>query len=255
MNRFSLTLLFCVLVSGCNSEPVFDLSSWDAYQKSSAAIKSKLTNDDARRLAVALDYLLIEDLPRNTINGVGVMLSSPLANPDTTLDRLKPKIENRNAATVIADLSNKLNADISSAEARMQSLESIAASVEISSASYYWKKSGYFEQPVVEFSVYNGGNSPISRIIFDCFLITTNRPIPWARQQYVQDFKGGLQPRERRKLTLPSGGQWSDPQLKDLVDAQLKVVVLNFADANGIMIIPVDRDRLAQERKILAQLH
>ena len=55
-------------------------------------------------------------------------------------------------------------------------------------------------------------------------------------------------------LILPSGGQWSDPLLKDLVNAELKVVVLNFADANGVMRIPVDRDRLDQERKLLALL-
>jgi hypothetical protein len=254
MKRLSLTILCCVLLSGCNSDPIFDLSSWDAYQKSLASIKSKLTNDDLRRLDVALDYMLIEDLPRSTINGVGVVLTSNLANPDTNLIRLRPKIERRSAATVIADLSIRLKADISSAEARLHSIENVAESVEIISPSYYWKSSGYSSRPVVEFAVRNGGNVPISRIYFDCFLVTPNRSIPWARQQYVQAFKGGLEPREKRNLTLPSGGQWSDPQLKDLVNAELKVVVLNFADANGVLIIPVDRDRLDQERKLLALL-
>jgi hypothetical protein len=255
MKRSSLIILGCFLLSGCNSDPVFDLSSWDAYQRSSAAIKSKLTNEDLRRLNAALDYLMVEDLPRATINGVGVVLGSNLVNPATTLVRLKPKIERRDAATVIADLSIKLNADISSAEARLRSVESVAESVEVTSPSYYWKSSGYFSRPIVEFAVRNGGNVPISRIYFDCFLTTPNRSIPWARQQYVQTFKGGLEPREKRTITLPSGGPWSDPQLKDLMNAELKVVVINFADANGTLIIPVDRDRLDQERKVLALLH
>ena len=254
MKRLSVTILCCLLLSGCDSEPAFDLSSWDAYQKSLAVIKSKLSNEDLRRLDVALDYLVIEDLPRTTINGVGVVLSSSLANPNITLVRLRPKIERRNAAAVIADLSNRLNADISSAEARLQSVGGVAEAVEVISPSYDWRSSGYAARPVVEFAVRNGGNFPISRIYFDCFLVTPNRTIPWVRQQYVQTFQGGLEPREKRKLTMPSGGQWSDPQLKDLVNPELKVVVLNFEDANGVSIIPVDRDRLDQERKILALL-
>jgi hypothetical protein len=213
-----------------------------------------LTNDDLRRLDVALDYIAIEDLPRSTINGVGVVLTSNFADPDANRILLRPKIEGRDAATVIADLSIRLKAEISSAETRLESIENIARSVEIISPSYYWKSSGYFSRPVVEFVVRNGGNVPISRIYFDCFLISPDRAIPWARQQYVKDFKGGLEPREKRNLILPSGGQWSDPLLKDQVNAELKVVVLNFADANGVMRIPVDRDRLDQERKLLALL-
>lgn len=256
MKRLSLTILCCLLLAGCNSDPVFDLSSWDAYQRSTASIKSKLTDGDARRLDVALDYLLTESLPRNTINGVGfnAMLSSSQVGPHTTLNLLKPKIESRSATTVIADLATRLSADISSAEARLQSVGNIAEAVEIVAPSYYWKSSGYYSRPIIEFAVRNNGNIAISRVYLDCFLVTPNRSIPWARQQYVQNFTGGLEPREKRDLTVPSAGQWNDPQLKDLVNAELKVVVLNFADANGRLIIPVDRYRLDQERKIRSLL-
>ena len=58
------------------------------------------------------------------------------------------------------------------------------------------------------------------------------------------------------KLTLTlqqRNRQWSDPQLKDLVNAELKVVI-NFEDANGVKMIAVDRDRLGLERKVRASL-
>jgi hypothetical protein len=258
MKRLSLTILCCFLLSGCVFDPVFDTSSWDAYQRSSAAIKAKLSSDDLRRLDVALNYLLVEGLPRIETSGQflkNVTPSVALANPNIILIRLAPRIDGRNAATVIADLSARLNAEISSAEARLQGTDSGADSVEVFSPIYYWRRSGYLEQPVVEFAVRNAGKVPISRIYFNCALITPNRSIPWARQQFVYTFKGGLEPREKLTLTLQQhNGEWSDPQLKDLVNAQLKVVVINYEDANGVRMIAVDRDRLSLEREVRASL-
>ena len=258
MKRLSLTILCCFLLSGCIFDPVFDTSSWDAYQKSLAAIKAELSNDDLRRLDVALNYLLVEGMPGIEASGQplnNMIQNAALANPNIILDRLRPRIDGRNAATVIADLSTRLNADISSAEARLQGAESRADSVEVLSPSYYWRRTGNFEQPVIEFAVRNEGTVPISRIYFNCVLITPNRSIPWARQQFVYDFKGGLEPRQKLTLTLQvRNSQWGDLQLKDLVNTELKVVIINFEDANGVKMIVVDRERLGLERKVQASL-
>jgi hypothetical protein len=108
---------------------------------------------------------------------------------------------------------------------------------------------------VIEFAVRNGGKSPIARIYFRSVLTTPNRSIPWAKQEFVQVFKGGLEPREKQQLTIqPRYGNWNDPQLKDLPDAELKVVVMNFEDANGQNVIAVDSDSLDQKRKVRAAL-
>ena len=258
MKRLSLTILCCFLLSGCIFDPVFDTSSWDAYQRSLAAIKAKLSNDDLRRLDVALNYLLVEGMPRIETSGQllnNAIPSTALANPNMVLGRLGPRINGRSAATVIADLSTRLNDEISSAEARLQGTESRADSVKALSPSYYWRRSGYLEQPVIEFAVRNEGKVPVSRIYVDCVLITPNRLIPWARQQFVYNFKGGLEPREKQTLTLQQRNSlWGDPQLKDLVNAELKVTIINFEDANGVKMIAVDRDRLGVERKVLASL-
>src|SRR6201995_240112 len=64
MKRFGLTVLSCVLLSGCIFDPTFDTSNWEAYQKSLAAIKAKLSNDDVRRLDIALKYLVLETAAR-----------------------------------------------------------------------------------------------------------------------------------------------------------------------------------------------
>jgi len=257
MKRSSLAILCCFLLSACVFDPVFDASSWDAYQRSSAAVKAKLSNDDLRRLEVALKYLLVEatpqvELQRQMVTNVAAMAN--FINPYAILSRLGPRINGKSAAVIIQDLSIKLDTEISEAEARLHS-ENTLGTVEVSSPSYYWKRSGFLEQPVVEFSVRNGGQIPVSRIYFSAVLTSPNRTIPWARQEFVQTFKGGLEPREKQQLTYqPRSGEWNDKQLKYLPDATLKVVVTNFEDANGARMIAVDSDLLDMKRKVRASL-
>jgi hypothetical protein len=260
MKRLSLTILCCFLLSGCIFDPVFDTSSWDAYQRSLAAIKAKLSNDDLRRLEIAMKYLVIESTPKMEINGQLVsnaIAGGSLANPYIILTQIGPRINGRSAATVIQNLSIKLDAEISETEARLQDVKSVLGSVEVSSPSYYWRRNGngYLAQPVIEFAVFNGGKFPISRIYFRSVLTTPNRSIPWVKQEFVQTFRGGLEPREKQQLTLqPRYGAWNDPQLKDLFNAELKVVVTNFEDANGEKVIAIDSDSLDLKRQMRAAL-
>ena len=257
MKRLGLTIL-CFLLSGCIFDPVFDPSSLSAYQRSLAAIKATLSNDDLRRLDIAMKYLMIETTPNIEINGQlvsNVAAGESLANPYAVIARIGPRINGRSTAAVVQNLSIKLDAEIAETEARLQNLANVSGAVEVSSSRYYWRRNGHLEQPVIEFAVFNGGKIPISRIYFSSVLATPNRSIPWARQEFVQTFKGGLEPREKQRLTLqPRYGGWNDPQLKYLPDAELKVVVTNFEDANGEKVIAVDTNSLDLKRKVRAAL-
>jgi hypothetical protein len=258
MKRLSIAILCCFLLAGCVFDPVFDTSSWEAYQRSSVAIRAKLGNDDLRRLDIALKYLTMESMPRIEFNGPllsNASLRGNLVNPIVVLGLLGPRIKGKSASALIKDLSIRLDAEILQTEARLQSVESVSEAVEVSSSGYYWKKSGYLEQPVIEFSVRNGGKSAISRIYFRLALTSPGRSIPWAKQDFVQTFKGGLEPREKQQLNLqPRTAEWSDPQLKVLPNAELKVTVVNFEDATGEKVIAVDSDNLDLKRKVRAAL-
>ena len=258
MKRLGLAIACCFLLAGCIFDPVFDTSSWDAYQKSSAAVRAKLGNDDLRRLDIALKYLAIESTPR--IEPDGPLLSTVtvrgnLVNPNAVLARLGPRINGRSAAALIKDLSVKLDAEILLSEARLASVANVSEAIEVSSPSYYWKKSGYLEQPVIEFTVRNNGKSALSRIYFRFALTSPGRAVPWARQEFVQTFKGGLEPREKQQITLqPRTAEWSDPQLKVLPNAELRVAVVNFEDATGEKVIAVDSGNLDLKRKVRVAL-
>lgn len=257
MKRLSLTILCFLLLSGCVFDPVFDTSNWQTYQDSLTAVKARLSNDDLRRLDIALKYLAIE----NTLKAeADLQMASDIAavasrlTPVMMFTQLRPRINGKSAAAVIKDLSLKLDTEIARAEGRLENAGTAAEAVEISSAAYYWKRSGRLEQPAIEFAVFNGGKAPISRIYFRFVLTTPNRSVPWAKQDFIQTFKGGLEPREKRQLSLQPYGDWSDPQLKNLPNAELKVAVLNFEDANGQRVIGVDRGSLELKRRVLGAL-
>jgi hypothetical protein len=256
MKRLSLAILCCALLCGCMLDPAFDTSSSDAYQRSSSAIRAKLGNDDLRRLDVALKYLLFEGAPQTDgplLNNV--VARTAFANPNAVLGRLGPRINGRSAAAVIQNLTIQLDAEIAETEARLQNADKVLAAVEVQSASYYWRRSGSFEQPVIEFSVYNAGQVPISRVYFSGALTSPHRAIPWVKQGFVRTFKGGLEPREKQRLTLePRASDWNDKQLKDLSNAELQVRVTNFEDANGERAVAFDTESLDAKRKVRAAL-
>jgi hypothetical protein len=255
MKRSSLAILCFFLLSGCIFDPAFDTSSWDAFQSSSTAIRAKLSNDDLRRLEVAMKYLLTEGAPQ--IDGQLAINVAGRTFPNTKLilARLGPRINGRSADAVIKNLTIKLDSEISDTEARMQNAGKVLAAVEVESPSYYWRRSGFLEQPVIEFSVYNAGKVPISRVYFSGALTSPNRLIPWVKQGFIRNFKGGLEPREKQRLILePRYGEWTDKQLRDLSDAELKVVVTNFEDANGEKAVAVDSESLDVKRKVRAAL-
>jgi hypothetical protein len=56
MKRLSLTILCFFLLSGCAFDPTFDMSSWQTYKDSLGAVRARLSNDDLRRLDIALKY-------------------------------------------------------------------------------------------------------------------------------------------------------------------------------------------------------
>jgi hypothetical protein len=256
MKRSGLAILFCLLLSGCIFDPVFDTSSWSAYQTSLATIQAKMSNDDLRRLEVALKYLESDGAPRIAVQPVNVMVvSTGYTSAGAFLGRLAPSINGRSGRAVIQNLAMKLDAEISSIESRMRNIDKALAAVEVTGASYRWRRSGNLEQPVIEFSVYNAGKVPISRVYLTGVLTTPNRTIPWVKQAWVRSFRGGLEPRERQRVTLePRFGEWNDRQLKDLYNADLKVTVTNFEDVNGEKHLGLDIDSLDVKRKVRTSL-
>jgi hypothetical protein len=256
MKRSILVILGCFLLAGCIFDPSFDTSSWEAFQKSSDAVRAKLSNNDLRRLEIALKYLLLEGSQK--IDGQmlsNVVARESFANPQLILARLGPKINGRSAAAIIQDLSIKLGVEISEIESRVQNADGVLTVIEVGSPTYYWRRSGYINKPVIEFSVFNGGKVPISRVYFSSVLTTPNRSIPWIKQNFALNFKGGLEPRERKQMKFePVSGEWNDKNLSELTNAELKLTVTNFEDASGEKVVAIDSNSLEVRHRVRSLL-
>ena len=256
MKRSILAILCCSFLTACIFDPTFDTSSLEKFQRSSDAVRAKLGNDDLRRLEIALKYLLLEGAQRVD----GQMLNSMIAKEgfptlQVTLARLGPKINGKSAAAIIRDLSIKLDAEIAQIESRMRNADGALAAVEVGSPAYYWRRSGYNNKPVIEFTVYNGGKVPISRVFLGGVLTTPNRTIPWVSQELTLSFKGGLEPREKKQMKFdPTNGEWADKSLSDLTNAELKLTVINYEDARGEKVIAVDSNSLEVRRRVRSLL-
>jgi len=184
-----------------------------------------------------------------------VVARESFASPQLVLARLGPRINGRSAAAIIQDLLIKLDAEISEVDSRMQSAGGVLTVVEVESPTYYWRRSGYINKPVIEFSVYNGGKLPISRVYLSGVLTTPNRSIPWVKQSLTLSFKGGLEPREKRRMKFePVNGEWTDRNLSDLTNAELKLTVTNFEDASGEKVMAIDSTSLDVRRRVRSLL-
>lgn len=247
----SLAVLFGLALTACDREPTFDASSAAAYQRTLGEIITKLSADDQRRLNVALLTLALG----NTAISNALELASPaslddlvnltgVANPLLYLDRVRPAINGRSAATVIRNVAADLDNEISRAEAKAAGADKLLAAVVVDHPRYYWDNS--HKAAMIEFSVYNGGKTAISRIHIGGVLTVPGHAGKWVTGGIRYRFERGLQPGVQVPITLPitiTNAQTA-AQLEGVHDANVAVNVTNVEDASGKKLVPLDTDIL-----------
>ena len=203
MKRACLALLCCLALAACDDAPRFDASSLPAYQKSLRDIKATLSARDQQRLDVALITqaagYATGNLPLANPQSLAVLSElDRVADPLTLifLDRLRPKIDGRSAAKVIALVADDLDFAISRAEEQSAGTDKILAAVTVENPRYYWNRGKYSDQPSIEFSVANRGTSTIRGITVNGVLTMHGRAEPLAAGHLYYVFSSALQPGE-----------------------------------------------------------
>lgn len=247
----SLAVLASLALTACDREPTFDASSAAAYQRSFSEITAELSAEDQRRLDVALLTLALG----NTAMSNALELTSPaslndlvtltgVTNPLLYLDRVRPGISGRSAAAVIRNVAADLDNEISRAEAKAAGAEKLLATIVIGHPRYYWdsRRKG----PSIEFSVFNGGKTAISRVYVSGVLTTPGRAGKWVTGGINYKFERALQPGVQIPVTIAI--RITNPQiaaqLESFHDANMTVKVTNIVDASGKKLVPLDTDIL-----------
>ena len=85
-----------------------------------------------------------------------------VADPLRYLDRVRPAIGDRSASEVKRRVASDLDSEISRNDARSAAAYKLLTAVTIDHPRYYWDRRRNL--PTIEFSVYNGSKSALSRI-------------------------------------------------------------------------------------------
>ena len=246
-----LAILAGLALTACDQDPTFDASSAAAYQRTFGEITAKLSTEDQRRLHVALLTLALG----NTAVSNALELTNPaslndlvtldgVANPLLYLDRVRPGISGRSAAAVIRNVAAELDSEISRAEAKAAGADKLLAAIVVDHPRYYWDSRR--KVPTIEFSVYNGGKTAISRIFIGGVLTVPGRTGKWVTGGLNYRFERALQPGVQMPVTVPMRitSPQAATQLQNLHDANMTVKVTNITDTSGKKLVPLDTDLL-----------
>ena len=113
-----------------------------------------------------------------------------VANPLLYLDRVRPGISGRSAAAVIRNVAAELDSEISRAEAKAAGADKLLAAIVVDHPRYYWDSRR--KVPTIEFSVYNGGKTAISRIFIGGVLTVPGRTGKWVTGGLNYRFRTGI---------------------------------------------------------------
>jgi len=255
-NAFGAAALCCFALAACDSGPVFDTSSVPAYQKSLGAINAGLSEQDRNRLKIALVTLAAGGAAEFTLLArpgapAHIEALEGVANPTILLDRMRPKIEGKNAAAVIRTVVAALDAEIARTEGQLGNADTdkTLSKIVIENERYHWERTGMSEHATVQFSIYNGSAKAISHVFLSGVLASRGRAKPWATGAFDYGFFPALQPgtQQQAKIFI-GGGEFADSELERVYDAGLTLKVTNAADSAGRRLLIVNSDLIESMR-------
>jgi hypothetical protein len=253
---FGAAALFCLALAACDSEPLFDASSVPAFQKSLGAINAGLNESGRYRLKIALLTLAMGGPAEFAVTGrprvpANIEALEGVADPTTSLDRMRPKIEGKTAAAVIGIVVADIDAEIARAEAQLggAAADKTLSKIAIENERYYWNRNERFGIANIKFSIYNGSAQAISRIYLSGVLASRGRAKPWATGAFAFDFNPALQPgTQQQAIIFITRGEFADAELERVYDAGLTLKLTNADDTAGRKLVTVKSDLIEAMR-------
>jgi hypothetical protein len=248
MKKLLVMAMVAVLVAGCGEKKV-DSSSDESLESSLEAVKSSLSDEKKKEFEDAIQALVFSEIGN---------IFEAAANPDGMQRKIKDKLDGKTADEIIVE-GNRVIAERNK-KAREQALNEIEETkMEIAEleqkrsaaenakeslkkfnvvrSRFYFQKSGYIEQPVIELTVKNQTPHAVSRAYFQGVLASPERSVPWVQDSFNYKIAGGVEPGEQVTWNLSPNifGEWSKAP-KDRKDMVLTVTVtrIDGADENPI---------------------
>jgi hypothetical protein len=253
----------CITLAACDDrQPTFDTRDIPTYQKSLAAIKAKLSARDQQKLQLAVLTLAFGNAAYLTAldwadpaKADAYEALDDVPNEWVLFNRMRPDVNGKTAAEVIARVADIIDHTITEAEAEDGGATKDLARIVVENPRYRLP-----DVPsralTAEFSVYNGSHIAISRIYLIGTLTAPGVKVPLVIDTLSRGFTPPLEAGVQQQVTMPlsmSGG-WTAEHLQGAYDADLKLKVTNVSDSRGKALLAIDvraLDALRRKRDML----
>lgn len=253
--------LALALVAGC-SEPTIDTSSDDAMKVSSQKVRESLPESKRAEFDEALQILAFSQIDMKDLFAEGAIGAGGLEG------KMRSALDGKTADQVIAEAARikaerkvrereQALAEIKELEKKRQAAEHAREELEkfqVLRSRFYMKEREFMgKQPIIELSVRNGTNSPVSRAYFEGTIASPDRSVPWHQDTFNYSISGGLEPGEEATWNLAPNmfSGWGKVDVP--ADAVFTVTVEKLDGPNGEMLYSV-RDFGEREMERLAEL-
>lgn len=246
---------------GC-SDPKIDASTDETMKASSQKVRESLPESKRAEFDEALKLLAFSQIDMKDLFAEGMVGAGNLEN------KMRSTVNGKTADEVISE-ANKVKAERQARE-RTQALEEIKElekkrqasamardelkKFEVLRSRFYMREREFVgKEPIIELSVKNGTNSPVSRAYFEGTIASPGRSVPWHKDTFNYSISGGLEPGEEASWSL-APNMFSDWGKVDApADAVFTVTVEKLDGPDGETLYSV-RDFGERESQRLAEL-
>lgn len=208
--RYGLVAAISLLIAGC-SDPRIDASTEETMRTSSEKVRNSLPDSRRAEFDEALQVLAFNQVDINDLFSEGEISAVNIEN------KIRSALNGKAAEEVIAE-AERLKVERHARE-RKQALEEIKeleykqqASIEaleelkkfevIRSRFTMRERDFGGKQPIIELTVKNGTNSPVSRAYFEGTIASPSRSVPWLKETFNYSISGGIEPGEEASWSL-----------------------------------------------------
>ena len=260
MQKLATASLMLVSLIAC-AEPRIDGSSDEAMQTSIADVRNSLSAEEAARFDEALKVLAFSGITLDNLFAEGVAPGS-----SGLVGRVRESLSGKSATEIIA-AADSIQQERTARE-REQALQEIAeleteqlsaemdrqdlAKFEVLRSRFSKQENFGMTEPRIELTVRNGTSHAISRAYFVGTLASPGRSVPWLKESFNYQIRGGLEPGEQASWRL-APNMFSDwGQVDAPRDAILTVEVVKLDGPDGKTLFSAqlfdedDAERLAE---------
>ncbi|BFM15617.1 hypothetical protein R50073_18000 [Maricurvus nonylphenolicus] len=213
-NTLAISALLMLALSGCDkilSEPTIDTSTDELMKTTSQEVRSSLPEADRSKFDNALKLLAFSQIDMKDLFAAGA------ADTESIESRMKESLHGKTAQQVIAEAENiKLEREKRQREQAVVEIAELEKKREASAKAikelkkfqvirsrFTQEEQKYRgKQPIIDITVKNGTDSPVSRAYFEGTIASPGRSVPWHVDTFNYSISGGLEPGEEQSWRL-----------------------------------------------------